>query len=407
MTGIHDLGLFIVAGLLLNVTPGPDMAYIAARGAAGGLRAGVAATLGITAGCVVHTLAAAAGLSVLLATSAAAFSIVKWCGAAYLLYAGIRLVASSVRRRARGGAERAASLPPPRPRIFREAFVINVLNPKVALFFLAFLPQFIDADAPSKALAFIALGCVFNFNSLFVNLPVAWLSARAGGASARMRRRRAGSPAPSARCSCCSPRVSPRSSAARLDDCAHPSMPVIETKLDPRDATFAKNRDAMAALVEDLRAVVARVEQGGGEAASAKHVARGKLLPRERVRALHRSRVAVPRALAARRARHVRRHDRRGRHHHRHRPRQRPRMRDRLQRRHRQGRHLLPADRQEAPAGAGDRPREPPAVHLPRRFRRREPAEPDRRLSRPRPLRPDLLQPGDDVGRRAFRRSPS
>jgi threonine/homoserine/homoserine lactone efflux protein len=179
MTGIHDLGLFVVAGLLLNVTPGPDMAYIAARGASGGFRAGVAAALGITAGCVFHTLAAAAGLSVLLATSAAAFTVVKWCGAAYLLYAGIRLVASSVRPA--GGATSGTLLAPAAAtRIFREALVINVLNPKVALFFLAFLPQFIDAAAPSKALAFIALGCLFNFNSLFTNVPVAWLSARAG-----------------------------------------------------------------------------------------------------------------------------------------------------------------------------------------------------------------------------------
>ena len=179
MMGAHDLGLFIAAGLLLNVTPGPDMAYIAARSAAGGFRAGVAATFGITAGCVVHTLAAAAGLSVLLATSAAAFSVVKWCGAAYLLYAGLNLVVAGVRG-PRGGA--VALLPPASPRrIFREAFVINVFNPKVALFFLAFLPQFIDAGAPSKALAFVALGCLFNFNSLFVNIPVAWLAARAGG----------------------------------------------------------------------------------------------------------------------------------------------------------------------------------------------------------------------------------
>ena len=71
-------------------------------------------------------------------------------------------------------------LPLPPRKIFREAFVINVFNPKVALFFLAFLPQFIDADAPAKALAFVALGCLFNFNSLFVNIPVAWLAARAG-----------------------------------------------------------------------------------------------------------------------------------------------------------------------------------------------------------------------------------
>jgi len=179
MTGIHDVALFIAAGLLLNVTPGPDMAYIAARGTQGGFRAGLAATLGITAGCVVHTLAAAAGLSVLLATSAVAFSVVKWCGAIYLLYAGVRLIAAAARG---AGASNAGAPPPPAHalRIFREAFVINVFNPKVALFFLAFLPQFIDADAPAKALAFIALGCLFNFNSLFVNLPVAWLAARAG-----------------------------------------------------------------------------------------------------------------------------------------------------------------------------------------------------------------------------------
>lgn len=177
--GVHDFALFVAAGLALNLTPGPDMAYIAARGANGGFGPGVAATLGITAGCVVHTLAAAAGLSALLATSATAFAIVKWCGAAYLLYAGARLLLSCLRD---GTAQAAppAVVAASSARIFREAFVINVFNPKVALFFLAFLPQFIDADAPSKAMAFIALGCVFNFNSLFVNLPVAWLAARAG-----------------------------------------------------------------------------------------------------------------------------------------------------------------------------------------------------------------------------------
>ncbi len=177
--GIHDFALFVVAGLALNLTPGPDMTYIAARGANGGFGAGVAATLGITAGCVVHTLAAAAGLSALLATSATAFAVVKWCGAAYLLYAGLRLLASCLRHEA-AQSPRPSFAAAGSVRIFREAFVINVFNPKVALFFLAFLPQFIDADAPSKALAFVMLGCVFNFNSLFVNVPVAWLAARAG-----------------------------------------------------------------------------------------------------------------------------------------------------------------------------------------------------------------------------------
>ena len=186
MTGVHDLPLFVLAGLILNVTPGPDMAYIAARSAGGGFREGIAAVLGITAGCFVHTLAAAAGLSALLATSATAFEIVKWCGAIYLLYAGIRLL--------RSGSAPAAAASALGPRaavartrshgvtfvtIFREALLINVFNPKVALFFLAFVPQFIDRDAPAKALAFVLLGALFNFNSLFVNVPVAWLASRA------------------------------------------------------------------------------------------------------------------------------------------------------------------------------------------------------------------------------------
>jgi threonine/homoserine/homoserine lactone efflux protein len=178
MTGIHDLGLFVVAGLLLNLTPGPDLAYITARSVSGGLRDGVAATFGILAGCFVHTLAATLGLSALIAASATAFAFIKWCGALYLVYAGIRLLMASARPRAVGG--NAVVLTRARPlAILREAFLINVFNPKVALFFLAFLPQFIDTDAPGHALAFLLLGCLFNFNSLFVNLPVAWLASRA------------------------------------------------------------------------------------------------------------------------------------------------------------------------------------------------------------------------------------
>jgi len=189
MSGIHDLGLFVAAGLLLNLTPGPDMAYIGARAAAGGFRDGLAATFGITAGCIVHTLAAALGLSALIAASASAFTVIKWCGAAYLAYAGVRLMIASARA---GTPSNVQSVRPARPAaILREAFVINVFNPKVALFFLAFLPQFIAADAPRQALAFVALGCLFNVDSLFVNVPVAWLASRAargmraGGRAAR------------------------------------------------------------------------------------------------------------------------------------------------------------------------------------------------------------------------------
>src|SRR4051812_20271980 len=186
MSGVHDIALFIVAGLLLNVTPGPDMAYIAARSASGGFRDGAAAVFGITAGCFVHTFAAALGLSALLATSATAFEIVKWCGALYLFYAGVRLILSRGTQEptppasSDSGSSERRSAPHPgtdafasafAPRIFREALMINVFNPKVALFFLAFVPQFIAADAPAKAFAFVLLGALFNFNSLFVNLP--------------------------------------------------------------------------------------------------------------------------------------------------------------------------------------------------------------------------------------------
>ena len=192
MSGVHDLAFFVAAGLLLNLTPGPDMAYIAARSASGGFRDGAAAVFGITTGCVVHTLAAALGLSALLATSATAFEIVKWCGALYLLYAGIRLLLRARSVRTASGRPEASQASvrtsgPSTPlhaatpwRIFREALLINVFNPKVALFFLAFVPQFIAADAPAKALSFVLLGALFNFDSLFVNLPVAWLASRAG-----------------------------------------------------------------------------------------------------------------------------------------------------------------------------------------------------------------------------------
>lgn len=172
MDGIYDLGLFVLAGLLLNVTPGADTLYIVARGTMQGARAGAVAAFGIGAGCIVHTLAAALGLSAILATSATAFTTVKWIGAAYLVYLGATLLASRPRPAA------PAALPPaPLARVFAQGFLTNVLNPKVALFFLAFLPQFIDADAPRKAAAFLFLGAVFNVNGTLWNLLVAWLSA--------------------------------------------------------------------------------------------------------------------------------------------------------------------------------------------------------------------------------------
>lgn len=162
MLGIHDLPLFILSGLLLNILPGPDSLLIMARSATQGWRAGSAAALGVGSGTMVHVLAAAAGLSALLATSATAFGVVKWVGAAYIVYVGLSLL------RSKRSSQAAAAAPPPLPyrTIYLQGFLTNVLNPKVAIFFLAFVPQFISADAPDKPLALIALGLIFNLNGM-------------------------------------------------------------------------------------------------------------------------------------------------------------------------------------------------------------------------------------------------
>jgi len=154
--GIHDYGLFVLAGVLLNLTPGQDTFYILGSSIARGRRVGVASALGICSGCIVHTLAAAAGLSAILATSATAFAVVKLAGAAYLVYLGVRFVL------ARDPAVLpTASAASDAGKAFRQGVVTNVLNPKVALFFLAFLPQFIDHESPAKIAAFVALGLTF------------------------------------------------------------------------------------------------------------------------------------------------------------------------------------------------------------------------------------------------------
>ena len=173
MLGTIDLPLFVVAGLLLNVTPGPDTLYIVGRSTLQGFRAGATAALGIGAGAIVHTVAAAVGLSAVLAASATAFTIVKWLGAAYLVYVGISLLLSRPKEEEKRHLEPAGLRT-----VFLQGFFTNVLNPKVALFFLAFLPQFVDPAAPSKALALFFLGLVFNFNGTLWNLFVAWSSAR-------------------------------------------------------------------------------------------------------------------------------------------------------------------------------------------------------------------------------------
>ena len=176
MFGTHDLWLFVLSGFLLNITPGPDTLYIVGRSSTQGWRAGAVAALGIGAGTLVHICAAALGLSAILAASASAFTAVKFIGAAYLLYVGISLIRSAGASKSSPSAvvARAASI----RIIFVQGFLTNVLNPKVALFFLAFLPQFVAADAGSKPLAFLFLGAIFDFNGTLWNLFVAWSTAR-------------------------------------------------------------------------------------------------------------------------------------------------------------------------------------------------------------------------------------
>lgn len=176
MLGIHDFWLFVASGLLLNVTPGPDTAIIVGRGVQFGWRGGAAAALGVSVGCLIHVTAAAAGLSALLMASTLAFTAVKLIGAAYLIWLGAGMLLSRATGFAVARVE-SASLRP--AQVFRQGVLTNALNPKVALFFLAFLPQFVDADAPHKALAFLLLGLIFVANGTLYCLALAAFAARA------------------------------------------------------------------------------------------------------------------------------------------------------------------------------------------------------------------------------------
>jgi threonine/homoserine/homoserine lactone efflux protein len=178
MLGIHELWLFIVSGLLLNVTPGPDTVYIVGRSVQLGWRGGAVAALGVCTGCLVHVFAAAIGLSALLAASSAAFTLVKWAGAAYLCFLGVKMLLSRQPAPA-DGVEATASGAVSLRQVFWQGALTNALNPKVALFFLAFLPQFVAADSPHQALAFVLLGLIFIFNGTLWCLGVAAFAARA------------------------------------------------------------------------------------------------------------------------------------------------------------------------------------------------------------------------------------
>lgn len=167
MLGIHDLPLFIISGLLLNILPGPDSLLIMTRTAKQGWKAGSIAALGVGSGILVHIFAAAIGLSAILATSATAFTVIKFIGAAYLVYMGVSLLwQKKAKDVAPVDAISAVVTAQSFKKIFFQGFLTNTLNPKVALFFLAFVPQFIAPESEYKAQAFILLGFIFNFNGM-------------------------------------------------------------------------------------------------------------------------------------------------------------------------------------------------------------------------------------------------
>jgi threonine/homoserine/homoserine lactone efflux protein len=179
MFGIQHFLLFLSAGILLNITPGPDTAFILARTMAGGRRAGIASSLGISVGILCHTCAAAVGLSAFLATSAWAFMVVKYLGACYLVYLGVKTLWQK-----HGPLTVGRAKPMSFGAAFRQGIITNVLNPKVALFFLAFLPQFIDPAATAKVPAFLLLGLTFVTTGTAWCLILVWF---AGAITRRLR----------------------------------------------------------------------------------------------------------------------------------------------------------------------------------------------------------------------------
>lgn len=172
----HQLFIFIVAGIALNLTPGPDMLFTIARSIGQGRTAGIISALGIGSGAIVHIIAATFGISALFAYSATAYLVLKYAGAAYLVYLGIRSF--------RSGQPMSLSKKNGKPlaysRIYWQAVVTNVLNPKVALFFISFLPQFVDPSVGSVTMQTLFLGVLFDFNSTILLVAIALLAGSAG-----------------------------------------------------------------------------------------------------------------------------------------------------------------------------------------------------------------------------------
>jgi threonine/homoserine/homoserine lactone efflux protein len=187
MIDSHRLLLFLGAATLLAVAPGPGMLYVLARTLAGGRREGILSSLGTFLGGLVHVVAAATGLSLVLATSAAAFAVVKYAGAAYLVYLGVRMIMS-----ARRDAELSIPANAARRNPFWQGITTEVLNPKTALFFLAFIPQFVSREHGGVLWQFLLLGTMSVTLNTACDLIVTFMAAPIGArlrASAVLRRR--------------------------------------------------------------------------------------------------------------------------------------------------------------------------------------------------------------------------
>jgi threonine/homoserine/homoserine lactone efflux protein len=170
---------FLIAAFALNLAPGPDMLYVIGRSVGQGRKAGIVSSLGVFVGCWVHILAAAFGIAALLRSFPIAFNVVRYAGAAYLIYLGIKMLAQKTDLTSQ--QLRAEKLGV----IFRQGAITNMLNPKVAIFFLAFLPQFVDARRGNVVLQILLLGLIFNVGGTLVNLAVAY----AGGTLGELLRR--------------------------------------------------------------------------------------------------------------------------------------------------------------------------------------------------------------------------
>jgi threonine/homoserine/homoserine lactone efflux protein len=171
-----EIGLFIVASALLTIAPGPDIVYVLTRGVSQGVRAGIAAALGFASGCVFHTALAALGIAAIIRSSPWAFDAVRYAGAAYLAWIGIQALRhrASFSMQAQRDVRALAT-------IYRQSVVGNLLNPKVTLFFLAFLPQFVDREAGHAGLQMALLGAIFMVQTAIIFGAVAVFSGWIGG----------------------------------------------------------------------------------------------------------------------------------------------------------------------------------------------------------------------------------